>query len=130
MNLLFENWRKYLVNEGIAAYVPRSSERKMNKAIKELEIEIAGPEYKSTWDKIKQEIKETGEAYEILKKSFRQKLTDEEKGTLWMQINDLAKGTALGAIFATPGGLLLVPFVIKFIGDSMLPSAFKKEKEI
>jgi len=124
MKLLFENWREYLTQESLAAYIPGTSERKINKAIA-LEKALDDPEHKSAWDKIKEEIKETGEAYALLKKSFKQQLTDDEKETLWTQIKDIVKGTALGAMFAAPGGSLLLPIVLKYAGNILKPTAFR-----
>jgi len=49
MKLLFENWREYLTQESLAAYIPGTSERKINKAIA-LEKALDDPEHKSAWD--------------------------------------------------------------------------------
>lgn len=116
------------LGEGLAAYVPGSSERKMNKAIKELRVEMIKSDKDSAWDKISQEITETKEAYEIFKKAFKEKLTDEDKQIFWTQVRDLAKGTTLAAIFALPGGSILAPLAVTLIGDRILPSAWQKEE--
>ena len=129
MKLLFENWRKYLKEDPISELsLPFSSQSKIDKEVKKLEKEIAGEEHASAWDKIKQEIKETGDAYTLLKKSFRQQLTDDEKEILWTQIKDIVKGTTLGAMFAAPGGSLLLPIVLKYTGTMLKPTAFKEEQ--
>ena len=39
----------------------------------------------------------------------------------------MARGTTLAALFAAPGGSLLLPFVLKFTKGALLPSAFKQE---
>tara|TARA_R100000008_G_C3585093_1_gene171621 strand:- start:1007 stop:1690 length:684 start_codon:yes stop_codon:yes gene_type:complete len=116
------------LEEGLAAYIPGSSEWKMNKAIKNLRVEMIKSDKDSAWDKISREITETKEAYEIFKKAFKEKLTDEDKKTFWTQVGDLAKGTTLAAIFALPGGSILAPLAISFIGDRILPSAWQKEE--
>lgn len=118
------------MGEGLAAYVPGSSEGKMNKAIKELRVEMIKSDKGSAWDKISQEITETKEAYEIFKKAFKEKLTDEDKQTFWTQVGDLAKGTTLAAIFALPGGSILAPLAVTLIGDRILPSAWQKEETV
>ena len=56
-------------------------------------------------------------------------LSSAEKSVLWEQIKDVAKGTTLAAVFAAPGGALLLPFVLKFTKGTLLPSAFKGEAE-
>ena len=122
MKLLMENWREYQkANEGIGAYIPGSSERKMDIAVKKLE----DPKHKSAWEKIRQEIKETGEAYRLLKKSFREKLTDKEQEILMLQLKDLAKGTTLAAILTVPGSSLLLPLLTKYLA----PTAFRESLE-
>ena len=119
MKLIMENWREYQkTDEGIGAFIPGSSERKMNNALKKLE----DPKHKSAWAKIRQEIKETGEAYRLLKKSFKTELSDGEQDILMTQVKDLAKGTTLAALLAVPGSSLLLPFV----GKHLAPTAFKE----
>ena len=88
MKLIMENWREYQkTDEGIGAFIPGSSERKMNNALKKLE----DPKHKSAWAKIRQEIKETGEAYRLLKKAFKTELNDDEQEALMTQAEDKAK---------------------------------------
>ena len=93
MKLLLENWRKYLaeeteLEEGIGAFVPGSSEYKMNKAVKQLKKELADEKHKTSWERIAQELKETQEAWRLLKKW--KTLGDFEKEFVWDQIKDVA----------------------------------------
>ena len=128
MKLIFENWRGFLEEKSENSIdeltLPFSSQSKMEKEIKKLEKEIAGIEHGSAWDKIKQELGETREAWHLIKKYFTESLSQDEKTTLWSQMKDLAKGTTLAAIFAAPGGTLLLPFVLKYLKNVLLPSAF------
>ena len=112
MKLLLENWREYTrqveLEEGIGALVPGSSEWKMNKAIKKLKRELEDGKHKSTWQAIAQELKETRQAWELLKRW--KTLDDSEKEFLWDQIKDVAKTTTLAAAFAAPiGGSVWIP---------------------
>jgi hypothetical protein len=113
-------WKESTMDE---LSLPFSSQAKMDKELKKLENEIADEKHVSAWEKIKQEIKETKEAWDLVKKAFVKRLSREEKTILWDQIKDIAKGTTLAAIFLSPGGAVALPFVLKHI-KGLLPSAF------
>ena len=132
MKTLFEPWRQYLLREGAIKEVtlPFSAQAKMNKEIKRLEQEMQNEEHASAWHKIKQELRETKEAAILVGKYFAQGLSDAEKSALWEQIKDVAKGTTLAAVFAAPGGALLLPFILKFTKGTLVPSSFKEEKTL
>ncbi len=76
-------------------------------------------------DRILQEIRETGELAELLAKaSVGGTLSAAEKAKVREQLIDLAKTIPALAIFAAPGGLLLLPILLKLLPFSLLPSSF------
>jgi hypothetical protein len=75
--------------------------------------------------RILQEIRETGELAELLAKaSVGGTLSGEEKSKVREQLIDLAKTIPALAIFAAPGGMLLLPILIKLLPFNLLPSSF------
>jgi hypothetical protein len=76
-------------------------------------------------DRILQEIRETGELAQLLAKaSSGTSLTSEEKGKVREQLIDLAKAIPALAVFAAPGGMLLLPVLLKLLPFNLLPSSF------
>lgn len=76
-------------------------------------------------DRILQEIRKTGELAELLAKaSVGGTLTDEERTKVRNQLVDLAKSIPALAIFAAPGGMLLLPILLKLLPFNLLPSSF------
>ena len=76
-------------------------------------------------DRILQEIRETGELAELLAKaSVGNALSAPEKAKVREQLIDLAKTIPALAIFAAPGGMLLLPILIKLLPFNLLPSSF------
>jgi hypothetical protein len=76
-------------------------------------------------DRLMQEIRETGELAELLAKAAAgQDLSSEEKAKVREQLLDLAKTIPALAIFAAPGGMLLLPILIKLLPFNLLPSSF------
>jgi hypothetical protein len=76
-------------------------------------------------DRILQEIRETGELAQLLAKaSAGTTLTKLEKAKVREQLIDLAKTIPALAIFAAPGGLLLLPILLKLLPFNLLPSSF------
>ncbi|TMA29195.1 MAG: hypothetical protein E6J88_07310, partial [Deltaproteobacteria bacterium] len=76
-------------------------------------------------DRLLQEIRETGELAELLgKASVGTSLTAAEKAKVREQLIDLAKTIPALAIFAAPGGMLLLPILIKLLPFNLLPSSF------
>ncbi len=75
-----------------------------------------------------QELRESKELMILLTKSTHKKLTEEEKEKVKEQLLDILKGIPAFAIFMLPGGVLLLPLLIKFIPDIM-PSSFRKDEE-
>jgi hypothetical protein len=75
------------------------------------------------------ELRETGELGQLLAKATAgRKLTPDEKRKVREQLVDVAKAVPALAIFAAPGGLLLLPLLAKLLPFNMLPSAWDKDK--
>lgn len=73
------------------------------------------------------EIRETGELGQLLAKAASGRtLSGEEKRKVRQQLLDLAKAVPALAIFAAPGGLLLLPLLAKLLPFNLLPSAWDK----
>jgi hypothetical protein len=73
------------------------------------------------------EIRETGELGQLLAKAAGgTALTAEEKRKVKAQLLDLAKAVPALAIFAAPGGMLLLPLVAKLLPFSLMPSAWDR----
>jgi len=76
-------------------------------------------------DRLVQEIRETGELAELLAKATAgQTLSPIEKSKVREQLIDLAKTIPALAIFAAPGGMLLLPILLKLLPFNLLPSSF------
>ena len=76
-------------------------------------------------DRILQEIRKTGELAELLAKATAgNTLSTVERQKVRDQLIDLAKTIPALAIFAAPGGMLLLPILIKLLPFNLLPSSF------
>ena len=74
------------------------------------------------------ELKETGELTQLLAKAAAgHTLTREERVKVKNQLIDVAKAVPALAIFAAPGGMLLLPLLAKVLPFNMLPSSWEKE---
>ena len=78
-------------------------------------------------DNIMKEIKETQELSELLVKATTKPLTNEEKQKVQEQLMDVAKSIPALAIFALPGGGILLPILIKVLPFNILPRSFQDE---
>lgn len=78
-------------------------------------------------DKFIEELRESKELIFLVNKSFTHELTSEEKEKVKAQFKDLAKSLPALAIFMLPGGLILLPLILKIIPD-LIPSAFKENE--
>jgi hypothetical protein len=76
-------------------------------------------------DRLVREIKETHELYALLMKSTRDPLTVEEKRKVRLQLIDILKTIPALAIFALPGGGIILPVLIKLLPFNLLPSSFE-----
>ncbi|PTL78941.1 TerB family tellurite resistance protein [Vitiosangium sp. GDMCC 1.1324] len=80
--------------------------------------------------RLMQEVRETGELYHLLTKAARrQPLTAEERQRMRAQLIDVAKAIPALAIFAAPGGMLLLVALAKVLPFNLLPSSFQDEPE-
>ncbi|MFT3713996.1 MAG: LETM1 domain-containing protein [Archangium sp.] len=76
------------------------------------------------------EVKETGELSRLLARAARgQKLTSDEKKLMREQLIDVAKAVPALAIFAAPGGLLLLLALAKVLPFDLRPSAFREDED-
>ena len=72
------------------------------------------------------EVKETGQLGQLLAKAAAGKpLSDDERLKVKGQLLDLAKAVPALAIFAAPGGTLLLPLLAKLLPFNVLPSAWE-----
>ncbi len=75
-----------------------------------------------------QEARETGDLAVLLAKAARGvKLTGEERRRMRAQLIDVAKVIPALAIFAAPGGVLVLLALSKVLPFNLLPSAFQDE---
>jgi len=71
------------------------------------------------------EIKQSKELVQLISKSTTQELSDDEWKKVKEQLLDIFKSIPALAIFLLPGGLLLLPLVVKLI-PQIMPSSFSK----
>ena len=75
-------------------------------------------------------LRETGELGQLLARAAGgATLTAEEKRKVKEQLVDLAKAVPALAIFAAPGGMLLLPLLAKLLPFSLLPGAWDRTRE-
>lgn len=85
---------------------------------------------KKNYRALRKEIRETGELSRLLARAARgQKLTREEKSAMREQLIDVAKAVPALAIFAAPGGVLLLLALAKVLPFDLLPSSFRDEPD-
>ena len=76
-------------------------------------------------DRLVREIQETQELYVLLLKSTRMPLTAEEKRRVRAQLLDILKTIPALAVFALPGGGIILPILIRLLPFNLLPSSFE-----
>lgn len=75
---------------------------------------------------IAQEVRETGDLGMLLARMAQgEQLTRDQKARVRAQLADLARIVPALAIFAAPGGMLLLPAVLKLLPFDLRPSAFR-----
>lgn len=74
------------------------------------------------------EIRETSELAELLVKSGSAELTEAERQQVREQITDICRAIPALAIFAVPGGSILLPIVLKHLPFNLLPSNFNDDE--
>lgn len=78
-------------------------------------------------DKFIEELRESKELIALVNKSLGEELSIEEKEKVKHQFRDIVKSMPAIAIFMLPGGMLLLPIIIKII-PNLIPSAFKSNE--
>ena len=113
---VMENWKDvhYLQNNANYAIVSKKVYNKMS-------VIMGG--YKK---RIKQEISESKELVQLLAKSKKTELTDEEKEKVRTQLLDILKTLPVFVIIALPGSVLTLPILLKILPKSVLPSSFQE----
>ena len=80
--------------------------------------------------RLMREVRQTGELSVLLTRAARgQKLSAQERRRMRVQLIDVAKAVPALAIFAAPGGILLLIALAKVLPFNILPSAFQDEPE-
>jgi hypothetical protein len=75
-------------------------------------------------DSIAQEIRESKELWQLLDKSRRYPLSDEEQEKVRVQLIDILKTIPAFVIIALPGTFLTLPVLLKVLPKSVFPSSF------
>jgi hypothetical protein len=121
---------------GNAGPLPESVNEKLMDKVKKIkpkeEVEKIKNSFKKFREGLKQEGKETKEAWGIVTKAIKEKrkLTDEEEKKVKSQMGDLLKTTGLTLATFLPGGTLyLLLTTVPRFKKYLLPSAFNKESE-
>lgn len=78
-------------------------------------------------DKFVEELRESKELIALVNKSLSEELSVEEKEKVKNQFRDIAKSMPAIAIFMLPGGMLLLPIILKIV-PNLIPSAFQGNK--
>lgn len=76
---------------------------------------------------IRKEIRETGELLALLGAATQRSLSDEESAAMRKQLLDLCRSVPALAIFAAPGGAILLPILVRVLPFSLAPSSFEDE---
>ena len=71
------------------------------------------------------ELRETGDLVQLLAKSTNETLTEDEQRRMKEQMQDLCRAVPCLALFAAPGGSLLIPVLQRLLPINLLPSSFK-----
>jgi hypothetical protein len=92
-------------------------------------VERVGAAVTENLEAVATELRETGELGTLLAKAASGvTLTGEERRKVRAQLVDVAKAVPALAIFAAPGGMLLLPLLAKLLPFDFLPSAWDKAK--
>ncbi len=84
---------------------------------------------KTNLKRIMQEIEETRELKTLLLEATKRSLTREEKEKVRAQLLDILKAIPSLAIFALPGGGVLLPILFQILPFNLLPSTFNEVAE-
>ena len=75
------------------------------------------------------EVKETTELAQLLVKASHEKLTPKERQKVQSQLLDICKTIPALALFAVPGGSLILPIALKLLPFNLMPSNFSETEE-
>jgi hypothetical protein len=93
-------------------------------------VERLGEAVVTNYDAFTEALRDTGEMGQLLARAAGgATLTADEKRKVKEQLIDLAKAVPALAIFAAPGGMLLLPLLAKLLPFSLLPGAWERAKE-
>ncbi len=93
-------------------------------------VERLGEAVVTNYDAFTEALRDTGEMGQLLARAAGgATLTADEKRKVKEQLIDLAKAVQALAIFAAPGGMLLLPLLAKLLPFSLLPGAWERAKE-
>ena len=76
------------------------------------------------------EVQQTGELVTLLARARHTALTPAEDAAVRAQIVDIAKAIPALALFAVPGGSILLPLMIRHLPFNVLPSSFQDEARL
>ncbi len=81
-------------------------------------------------DALWHEVRETGDlAFLLAKRAAGNRLTREEKKRMREQLFDVVRAVPSLAVFALPGGFVLLPIMLKLLPFDLRPSSFRKSDE-
>lgn len=75
-------------------------------------------------EKLAKELKESKDLVFLITKSTKQELSKDEKELVKTQFLDLVKSVPALAIFMLPGGVIILPIILKILPD-LIPTAFR-----
>lgn len=76
------------------------------------------------------EVQQTGELVQLIAKARSETLTPAEEAAVKSQLTDVFKTIPALALFAVPGGSLLLPLVIRHLPFNLLPSSFAPDARL
>ena len=79
-------------------------------------------------DALWREIRETGDLGVLLARGAAgQRLSDDEQHRMWEQLKDVVRAVPSLAVFALPGGFVLLPLLLKVLPFDLRPSSFRDD---
>jgi tellurite resistance protein len=122
--------------EGLVAYEAHAGllgDLRWRKAVNRAQSRLVGrveSMLTANLQRIRDEVRETGELGQLLFESTIRPLSDAEKLRVRTQLADVAKAVPALAIFAAPGGALLLPLLAKRLPIDLRPSNFRDDENI
>jgi hypothetical protein len=113
----------------LAAYEPLALAAGFGAASPPIAVRVARLVF-DNMDALWNEIRETGDlAYLLAKRASGQNLNAHENRRMREQLVDVAKTVPSLAVFALPGGFVLLPVVLKLLPFDLRPSSFRRREE-